>query len=81
MVEMELGSRDQMSDRVTVKGERTDGRGGASVMAGNRGKTRTVDMRSLDQQEDIRVSRARLDEFDICEVLEELNKKMSEGTY
>jgi hypothetical protein len=44
------------------------------------GRKRTVEERSPEQRENVRVNRASLDEFDLGKMCEEINKKIYEGT-
>jgi hypothetical protein len=43
-------------------------------------RKRTVEERSPDQRENVRVNRARMDEFDLGKMYEEISKKIVEGT-
>ncbi len=43
-------------------------------------RKRTIEERSPEQRENVRVNRARLDEFDLGKMCEEINKKIVEGT-
>ncbi len=47
--------------------------------ADTRNRKRTVEDRSPEQRENIRVNRVRLDEFDLGKAFEEISKKMNEG--
>ncbi len=44
-----------------------------------RNRKRTVEDRSLEQRESVRVNKVRLDEFDLGKAFEEISKKLSEG--
>jgi hypothetical protein len=67
-------------DRMTVedrvgRSDEGDGRGGGSGTM----RKRNLEERSPGQHEDIRTNRPRLDEFDVGEICEEIDKKMRKG--